>query len=84
LKVFGDQRLKLKRTRASRFHASSKGVNVVSHRRVNMKTFEKLKETLAEHKGELMERFKVEKIGIFGSYVQCVHVYLALQKCLIR
>jgi len=38
-----------------------------------MKTFEKLKETLAEHKGELRERFKVEEIGIFGSYVRKEH-----------
>jgi predicted nucleotidyltransferase len=35
-----------------------------------MKTFEKLKDTLAEHKQELRDRFKVEEIGIFGSYVR--------------
>jgi predicted nucleotidyltransferase len=35
-----------------------------------MKTVEKIKETLAEHKQELKERFKVEEIGIFGSYVR--------------
>ncbi len=34
-----------------------------------MKTFEKLKDTLAEHKQELKDRFKVEEIGLFGSYV---------------
>jgi uncharacterized protein len=37
---------------------------------VKMKTFEKLKETLAEHKEELRNRFKVKEIGIFGSYVR--------------
>jgi predicted nucleotidyltransferase len=35
-----------------------------------MKTFEKLKDALAEHKQELRDRFKVEEIGIFGSYVR--------------
>jgi predicted nucleotidyltransferase len=35
-----------------------------------MKTFEKLKDTLAEHKQELRDRFKVEEIGFFGSYVR--------------
>ena len=35
-----------------------------------MKTLEKLKETLADHKEELEERFKVEEIGFFGSYVR--------------
>ena len=35
-----------------------------------MKTLEKLKETLAEHKEELRERFKVKEIGFFGSYVR--------------
>ena len=37
---------------------------------INMKTFEKLKDTLAEHKQEIRDRFKVEEIGIFGSYVR--------------
>ena len=37
---------------------------------INMKTFEKLKDILAEHKQELRIRFKVEEIGIFGSYVR--------------
>src|SRR3972149_2145333 len=37
---------------------------------INMKTFEMLKGTLAEHKQEIRERFKVEEIGIFGSYVR--------------
>ena len=35
-----------------------------------MKTFEKLKDILAEHKQEIKDRFKVEEIGIFGSYVR--------------
>jgi predicted nucleotidyltransferase len=35
-----------------------------------MKTFEKLKDTLAEHKQELRDKFEVEEIGIFGSYVR--------------
>jgi predicted nucleotidyltransferase len=35
-----------------------------------MKTFEDLKDTLAEHKQELRDRFKVEEIGLFGSYVR--------------
>jgi predicted nucleotidyltransferase len=37
---------------------------------INMKTFEKLKDTLTEHKQELRDRFKVDEIGIFGSYVR--------------
>ena len=40
------------------------------HMQINMKTFEKLKNTLAEHKQELRDKFKVEEIGIFGSYVR--------------
>jgi len=35
-----------------------------------MKTVDKLKETLADHKEELRERFKVKEIGFFGSYVR--------------
>jgi uncharacterized protein len=35
-----------------------------------MKTFGTLKKTLAEHKNELKDRFKVEEIGLFGSYVR--------------
>ncbi len=35
-----------------------------------MKTIETIKETLVEHKQELTEKFKVEEIGIFGSYVR--------------
>ena len=37
---------------------------------INMKTFEKLKDILAEHKQEIRTRFKVEEIGLFGSYVR--------------
>ena len=37
---------------------------------INMKMFEKLKDILAEHKQEIKDRFKVEEIGIFGSYVR--------------
>ena len=35
-----------------------------------MKTLEKLKEILAEHKEELQKKYKVNEIGIFGSYVR--------------
>ena len=35
-----------------------------------MKTFEQLKDILSNHKQELSDRFKVEEIGIFGSYVR--------------
>jgi uncharacterized protein len=35
-----------------------------------MQTIEKLKATLALHKEELKKKYKVEEIGIFGSYVR--------------
>ncbi len=35
-----------------------------------MQTVEKLKATLALHKEQLREKFKVKEIGIFGSYVR--------------
>ncbi|MEW6655424.1 MAG: nucleotidyltransferase family protein [Aquificota bacterium] len=35
-----------------------------------MKTLEEIRKILLEHKQEIMERFKVKKIGIFGSYVR--------------
>jgi len=35
-----------------------------------MKDFYKIKETLALHKRELRDRFKVKGIGVFGSYVK--------------
>ncbi|HJH31042.1 MAG TPA: hypothetical protein C5S50_02380 [Methanosarcinaceae archaeon] len=35
-----------------------------------MKTTESIKETLAEHRAELKKLFKVQEIGLFGSYVR--------------
>jgi len=35
-----------------------------------MKTLHDIERTLKEHKPELKERFKVKRIGIFGSYVR--------------
>ena len=35
-----------------------------------MKTFEQIKNTLAKHKEELMQKYKIKEIGIFGSYVR--------------
>lgn len=35
-----------------------------------MKTLEEIKKILAEHKHELHEKFHVQSIGIFGSYVR--------------
>jgi predicted nucleotidyltransferase len=35
-----------------------------------MKTLEQIRKTLAQHRQELRERFKVEEIGVFGSYVK--------------
>ncbi|MEM1586630.1 MAG: nucleotidyltransferase family protein [Candidatus Bathyarchaeia archaeon] len=35
-----------------------------------MRSLEEIKKVLAEHKGELRERFKVKEIGIFGSFVR--------------
>ncbi len=35
-----------------------------------MQTIEKLKATLASHKEELENNYKVKEIGIFGSYVR--------------
>ncbi len=35
-----------------------------------MKTLDEIKNTLAEHKQELKQRYKVKEIGIFGSYVR--------------
>jgi len=36
----------------------------------SMKTFEKIRSTLSEHKEELREKYKVKEIGIFGSYIR--------------
>lgn len=35
-----------------------------------MKKISEIKKILAEHKPELIEKFKVKEIGIFGSYLQ--------------
>ncbi|VVB60890.1 Nucleotidyltransferase domain protein [uncultured archaeon] len=35
-----------------------------------MKALEEIKKILAEHKGELEDKFKVKEIGVFGSYVR--------------
>jgi predicted nucleotidyltransferase len=37
---------------------------------IKMETFEKLKDILVECKQQLKDRYKVEEIGIFGSYVR--------------
>lgn len=36
----------------------------------NMKTLDEIKSILAQHKKELVDRYKVKEIGIFGSYVK--------------
>lgn len=35
-----------------------------------MKTFEEIKKTIEMHREELISKFKVKEIGIFGSYVR--------------
>ena len=35
-----------------------------------MMKFKEIKQTLAEHKQELKDKFKVKEIGVFGSYVR--------------
>ena len=35
-----------------------------------MKGLEEIKRILSEHKQELKQRFKIEEVGIFGSYVR--------------
>jgi len=35
-----------------------------------MKSLEEIKSILEKHREEMMEKFKVEEIGIFGSYVR--------------
>jgi len=35
-----------------------------------MKSLEEIKSILEKHREEMMEKFKVEEIGIFGSYVK--------------
>jgi predicted nucleotidyltransferase len=38
-----------------------------------MKTLDQIRKVLREHKGEFTERFKVSKLGIFGSYARGDH-----------
>jgi predicted nucleotidyltransferase len=38
-----------------------------------MKTLEEIRKTLASHKQELKDKYKVKNIGIFGSYVRGEH-----------
>ncbi|HAX61712.1 MAG TPA: nucleotidyltransferase [Elusimicrobia bacterium] len=35
-----------------------------------MKTFKEIKDIIQTHKDELRQKYKVKKIGIFGSYVR--------------
>jgi len=35
-----------------------------------MKSLEEIKSILEKHREEMMEKFKVEEIGVFGSYVR--------------
>lgn len=35
-----------------------------------MKKYKEIKDIISEHKKELKEKFKVQEIGIFGSYVK--------------
>jgi len=35
-----------------------------------MKNLEEVKNTLAEHREELRQKYKVKKIGVFGSFVR--------------
>ncbi|MCD6407690.1 nucleotidyltransferase family protein [bacterium] len=35
-----------------------------------MKKIEEIKKILEEHKEELQDRYKIKKIGIFGSYIR--------------
>lgn len=35
-----------------------------------MKTLEKIKQILSNHKEELVRKYKIKEIGIFGSYVR--------------
>jgi len=35
-----------------------------------MKKIEEIKKKLAEHKSELHDKFQIEEIGIFGSYIR--------------
>lgn len=35
-----------------------------------MNSYKKIKDTLRQHKKELIEKYKVKELGIFGSYVR--------------
>ncbi len=35
-----------------------------------MKTYEEIKSILAKNKGELMHKYSIKEIGIFGSYIR--------------
>lgn len=35
-----------------------------------MKTLDEIKDALAQHKEELRQKYKVQEIGVFGSYVK--------------
>lgn len=37
-----------------------------------MKTFEEIKNIIQKHKDEIREKYKVKKIGVFGSYIRGV------------
>jgi len=39
-----------------------------------MKELEKIKRKLREHKPDLKEKYNVEEIGIFGSYVHSIRL----------
>lgn len=38
-----------------------------------MKTLDQIRQVLQEHKDEFAERFKVSRLGIFGSYARGDH-----------
>ena len=42
-----------------------------------MKTFQEIENILKKYKSELKQKFKVNKIGIFGSYVRGKHTKLS-------
>lgn len=35
-----------------------------------MKTLDEIKDALAQHKDELLRKYKVKEVGVFGSYVR--------------
>jgi predicted nucleotidyltransferase len=42
----------------------------IRNKGVKMKTFEEIKKKIEEHREELISRFKIKEIGIFGSYAR--------------